>query len=132
MRKRDLERFEKILLARREELLKDMGVFKDSTMSSTTKDATGDHSSYSFHMADQGTDAEEREKTFLLASKTGRLVYHIDEALRRVKSGTYGKCLKCGKQISVARLTAVPHASYCIDCKAREEEEKAAKTVKRQ
>jgi len=131
MRKRDLEKFEKQLLARRDELLKDMESFKDMSLSTTTKEATGDHSSYSFHMADQGTDAEEREKAFLLASKTGRLLYHIDEALRRIKDNTFGKCLKCGKQISVARLQAVPHARFCIDCKSREEEEKAARTIPR-
>lgn len=92
MRKRDLDRFEKLLLARREELLRDMGLLKERNLNTTTKEATGDHSSYSFHMADQGTDAMEREKAFLFASKTGRLVYHINEALRRIKNGTYGKC----------------------------------------
>ena len=132
MRKRDLEKFEKQLRARREELVKDMESFKDLSLSKTTRDATGDHSSYSFHMADQGTDASEREKAFMLASKTGRLLYHIDEALRRIKDNTYGKCMKCGKQISVARLQAVPHARYCIDCKSREEEEKASRSVPRQ
>lgn len=126
MRKRDLDRFEKILIARREELLRDMGQFKDMNLDQTTKEATGDHSSYSFHMADQGTDAMEREKAFLLASKTGRLVYHINEALRRIKDNSYGKCIGCGKQISTARLLAVPHARFCISCKEREEEAKAA------
>ncbi|MBK7091876.1 MAG: TraR/DksA C4-type zinc finger protein [bacterium] len=131
MRKRDLERFEKILLARREELMRDMGLFKDMNLSTTTKEATGDHSSHSFHMADQGTDAMEREKAFLLASKTGRLVYHINDALRRIGNGSFGKCLGCGKQISTARLLAVPHARFCISCKEREEEAKATTTTRR-
>jgi RNA polymerase-binding protein DksA len=76
-------------------------------------------------MADLGTDAQEREKKFQLASKSGRLIYHIDEALRRIKDGTFGACQTCGKDISKARLEAVPHARLCIDCKEKEEKNKA-------
>jgi RNA polymerase-binding protein DksA len=125
MRKRELERFEKLLQEKRRELLEEMGLLKSSNLGTTTKEATGDHSSYSFHMADQGTDAMEREKAFLLASKTGRLLYHINEAFRRIQDNTYGKCIKCGRNINPKRLLAVPHASYCIECKEQEEVEKA-------
>ncbi len=125
MRKTELKRFEKRLLAKKKELLKEMGVLMESHISSTIKDSTGDLSSYSYHMADQGTDAMERELAFMFASKSGRLVYHIEEALRRVKDGTYGKCLSCGKQINKARLDAVPHARLCIDCKSSEEEKRS-------
>jgi DnaK suppressor protein len=125
MRKRELERFEKLLVKKRDELFKEMGMLKEDNLGTTTKEATGDHSSYSFHMADQGTDAMEREKAFMLASKSGRLLYHINEALRRIQDNTYGKCVTCGKNISVQRLMAVPHARYCIECKEREELEKS-------
>ncbi|MCK4373530.1 MAG: TraR/DksA C4-type zinc finger protein, partial [candidate division Zixibacteria bacterium] len=97
----------------------------ESHISSTIKDSTGDLSSYSYHMADQGTDAMERELAFMFASKSGRLIYHIEEALRRVKDGTYGKCFSCGKQINKARLDAVPHARLCIECKSSEEEKRS-------
>lgn len=125
MRKRELERFEKLLLKKREDLLTELGLLKDTNLGTTTKEATGDHSSYSFHMADQGTDAMEREKAFMLASKSGRLLYHINEALRRIQNNTYGKCVTCNKNISVQRLLAVPHARFCIECKEREEVEKS-------
>jgi len=49
---------------------------------------------------------------------------HIDEALRRIEDGAYGNCHSCGKQISAARLEAVPHARLCIECKAKEEDKK--------
>ena len=71
--------------------------------------------------ADQGTDAEEREKAFLLASREGRYVYHLNEALRRLDDGSYGKCAVCGSQIQKERLKAVPHATKCITCKSKEE-----------
>ncbi len=120
MKKADLKKYEDLLLAKKKALLDEMGV-----IGTTIKDASGDLSSYSYHMADQGTDTMDREMAFMFASKSGRLVYHIDEALRRIQEGTYGKCQSCGKQISAARLEAVPHARLCIDCKAREEDKKA-------
>ena len=125
MKKKDLEKFEKLLLAKRAELLEELGLLKKSGLNSTIKEASGEISSYSTHMADQGTDSFEREKSFQLASKSGRFLHHIDEALRRVKDKTYGKCQECGKQISPARLEAVPHARLCIACKEKEEIKKA-------
>ena len=126
MKKKDLEKFEKLLLEKRREILEELGLWKKNIADTTQKDSSGDLSSYSYHMADQGTDAEEREKAFLLASKSGRLLYHIDEALRRIKDKTYGKCQECGEDISTARLEAVPHARLCIDCKEKEEKKKAS------
>lgn len=126
MKKKDLEKYEKLLLAKRTKLIQELGLLKKTT-EATVKDSSGDLSSYSYHMADQGTDAMEREKAFLFASKDGRLLYHIDEALRRIKDKTYGKCVQCGKAISAARLEAVPHARLCIACKEKEELEKAGK-----
>lgn len=40
----------------------------------------------------------------------------VDKALERIKSGEYGKCASCDKEIEQARLEAVPHASTCMDC----------------
>jgi DnaK suppressor protein len=124
MKKKDLDKYEKLLLAKRAELLEELGLLQ-KTGQSTLKDAAGEISSYSTHMADQGTDSFEREKSFQLASKSGRFLHHIDEALRRIKDKTYGKCQECGKQISAARLEAVPHARFCIECKEKEEIRKA-------
>ncbi len=121
MRTRELKRFEKLLIERRKEVLREMGLLRETVAGETTKEATGDHSSYSFHMADQGTDAMEREKTFHFASKSQRFLYHIDEALRRIRNKTYGKCVRCGQNISLDRLKALPHARFCIECKSAEE-----------
>jgi len=130
MRTREKERYKKLLLAKRKALLEDMGHQMNSQVSTTIRESTGDISSYSYHMADQGTDAMEREKAFMFASRSGRLIYHIDEALRRIDDGTYGKCLSCGKQISKDRLDSVPHARMCIECKSAEEESKTGRKKK--
>ena len=124
MRTRELERFRKLLLKKKKEMLEEMGLVIDNTFATTLKESTGELSSHTYHMADQGTDAMEREMRFASASKSGRLVYHLDEALRRIGDGTYGKCHGCGKQINLERLKAVPHASFCIECKERQEVKK--------
>jgi len=70
-------------------LIEELGLLKKTSLDATLKENTGDLSSYSYHMADQGTDAMEREKAFLFASKSGRLLHHIDEALRRLRNNKY-------------------------------------------
>jgi DnaK suppressor protein len=119
-----LKKFEGLLLAKRKQLLESIGYYEDSLMNSSLKDSMGNLSSYSDHMADLGTDAEEREKAYHFVSKEGRLLYHIDEALRRIQSDNYGKCVECGEEISLDRLEAVPHARLCIRCKQKEEEKR--------
>ena len=131
MRKTEKEKLRKALIARKKELLDEMGVIMDTNFSSTIKESTGDISHYSYHMADQATDNMERELAFMFASKSGRLVYHLDEALRRMQTNEYGICVACGKKINPARLEAVPHARMCIDCKSAEEDQKTAKKRKR-
>ena len=125
MNKKNLAHFEKRLLEERRRVLKELGHY-DETFGNTPQGADGDLSSYSFHMADQGTDAMEREKAFLFASQEGRFLWHIDEALRRLykKPESFGKCQQCGQDISFERLDALPHARLCITCKEKEEDEK--------
>ena len=122
MEKRRLEEFEQRLLEEREQVLKELGFF-DENYHDTTRTASGDLSAYSFHMADQGTDAMEREKAFLFASQEGRHLYQIDSALRRLykEPDGFGKCELCGEGIKWERLEALPYATLCIDCKEREE-----------
>lgn len=121
MNKRDLKHFQERLIQERVQLLKELGYFEDKIFNNSQRDAAGDLSAYSVHMADQASDAQEREKAYHMASAEGRLLYHIDEALRRIKEGTYGQCQICGKKIKKARLEIVPHARLCIECKKAEE-----------
>lgn len=126
-RSKEIEHLERRLLRERERALRSLGRFQEqSKLSRDSSDS--DLSSYSFHMADQGTDAMEREKSFLFASKEGRYLYRIEEALRRLYSDpeSFGICHSCKKPIPFERLDALPHARYCLDCKLKEEEEAAA------
>ena len=124
MKKKDLEYFKNLILKKKEELYTELGYLENSSLNTTTKDQAGDLSSYSFHMADQGTDTMEREMAFSLASREGRYLHHLNEALGRIEKGLYGKCRTCDNDISVKRLEAVPHATQCIKCKNSEEKKK--------
>ena len=125
MNKKMLAHFEKRLIEERKRVLKELGQYSE-TFNATPQSADGDLSSYSFHMADQGTDAMEREKAFLFASQEGRFLWHIDEALRRLYRSpeTFGRCHNCGQEIDFDRLDALPHARLCIACKQKEEDGK--------
>lgn len=125
MTKAKIAYFEKRLLEERKRVVKELGHY-DETFGSTPQGADGDLSSYSFHMADQGTDASEREKQFLFASKEGRFLWHVDQALRRLyrKPNEFGQCHQCGYEIAYERLDALPHARFCFECKQREEDGK--------
>jgi RNA polymerase-binding protein DksA len=123
MNKKQLNHLEKRLLEERARVMKELGIYEKS-FAGTLQSADGDLSSYSFHMADQGTDAMEREKEFLFASKEGRYLWHVNEALRRLYKSpeTFGQCQECGEPIAFERLDALPHARLCIKCKAKEED----------
>jgi len=120
MNKEDLEYFENLLLKKREEIVKNIEYLRSVTTSSTNQEASGDHSAYSFHMADQGTDAMEREKAFLFASRDDKYLKQIDAALERIKNGTYGICRVTGKDISRERLEAVPTTTISYEAKMQE------------
>ena len=126
MDRTQIESIERLLVRERDKIRRSIGRFQQHSVSRDSADA--DLSSYSFHMADQGTDAMEREKSFLFASKEGRYLYRIEEALLRLytEAESFGICHGCQNEIPFQRLEALPHARYCLDCKRREEEEKAA------
>jgi DnaK suppressor protein len=73
-------------------------------------------------------DAEEQAVTdfakdmeFALVQMKADTLSRIDEAMRRLEAGTYGKCADCGTEIPAARLKALPFAVLCRDCQAQEE-----------
>jgi len=121
--KKQLGHIEGRLMDERARALKALGLFdRISKLDRETMDS--DLSSYTDHMADQGTEAMEREKAALFATKEGRYIYRLEEALRRMYNdpSTFGSCHTCGSLLSFERLDALPHARYCIDCKRKEED----------
>jgi RNA polymerase-binding transcription factor DksA len=123
--KKQMEHLAKRLQEERARVMKELGYY-DESFSTTLQGSDGDLSSYSFHMADQGTDTMEREKQFLFASQEGRYLWHVNQALGRLfgEPDNFGKCHQCGSDIGFDRLDALPHARLCIACKEKEEDAK--------
>jgi DnaK suppressor protein len=65
---------------------------------------------------DQAASGAEKESLLQSSSREQQLLRAIDSALGRIRDGTYGKCLSCGKEIDGRRLAAVPWTPFCIPC----------------
>ena len=124
--KKQIEHLQQRLLRERERALRSLGQF-DELAKHAADSQDSDMYSYSDHIADLGTDAMEREKMLLFASKEGRYLYRVEEALRRLykEPDKFGLCHSCTLPIDFERLDALPHARYCIDCKLKEEADAA-------
>ncbi len=121
--KKDLEQFKKVILDKRTEIIEQLQNLKDQMMDATTGQYVNENSPYSLHMAEQGTDAQEREKLYLWAQRETKFLGYLEDALQRIENGTYGICidsleLREGPHlIPKERLLAVPHTSHCVECK---------------
>jgi len=115
MNKRDREKYARLLLEEKLKLLKEIGV-EEEYLAKVAREASGDLSSFSYHMADQSGETYRRELQASLTTEQIRVLRAIDEALKRIHEGSFGKCSKCGEDIQKARLDYVPWARHCITC----------------
>lgn len=129
--KRDLEHFKKIILEKRDEIIEQLQSLRDAMLDPTTGEYINENSPYSLHMAEQGTDAMEREKTYLYAQRENKFLGYLEDALKRIENGIYGICIECIEEpqylcetcplIPKERLEAVPHSQHCLPIKQRQE-----------
>jgi len=129
--KRDLDHFRQIILEKRDEIIEQLQNLKEQMLDPTTGEYINENSPYSLHMAEQGTDAMEREKTFLYAQRENKFLGYLEDALKRIDAGTYGICVECIDEpqhlcetcplIPKERLEAVPHSQHCLPIKQRQE-----------
>lgn len=109
-------KFEALLLERRRTLLQDVESLDEERTSGS--DGTA---GVPLHLADMGTDSSEHDVNFACAQSAGDEIREIDEALARIRDGSFGKCEECDKPIPEGRLEAIPYARLCIPCKTEEE-----------
>jgi len=129
--KEDLERFKEVILDKRNEIIEQLQNLREQMMDPTTGQYVNENSPYSLHMAEQGTDAMEREKIFLWAQRENKFLGYLDDALQRIENGTYGICIECIDEpqhlcptcplIPKERLVAVPHSQLCLPVKQKQE-----------
>jgi DnaK suppressor protein len=87
-------------------------------------------SAFGMHQADAGSDAYDRDFALSLLSQEQDALYEIDEALKRIEIGTYGKCEMSGKPIPHARLEAIPFARFTVECQSQLERQSKAARVR--
>lgn len=122
MDQKQRERLEKRLQAMRERALKAIRQVEEDE--DPREGAAGrEETRFHTHMADLGSDAEEREREFMIAAMESDLVARIDEALELLISDPdrYEICDRCGRQIAFERLELVPWTRLCARCAAAEE-----------
>ena len=131
-KKPKIKKLPKTVLRKYKELLvKERGIvdgglshIAETTLNKSQRDSSGDLSGYAYHMADMASDDYERDFSLGRATDEQKMLYMIDEAMKRIKDGTYGSCLQCGKSISPRRLAALPYSELCINCQKSNDEGK--------
>ncbi len=105
-----LQRYHRLLTAKQRELL---SVQSDDLAPVPAAGREGD-------IVDQANADAEAELQIHLHKSDGRLLIAIEEALARIRQGTYGVCAVCKEPITKARLEAVPWTHLCRECKERQ------------
>ena len=124
MDKKSVKFFRELLLKKKAELLKGIDHVAKDALNTSQREATGDLSGYSLHMADMATDNYDREFSLGLATNEQKILNRISEALEKLESGAFGLCEVCGKKISKVRLKVVPYAELCVPCQQKQEKRK--------
>ncbi|MDD3983581.1 MAG: TraR/DksA family transcriptional regulator [Candidatus Omnitrophota bacterium] len=121
MLKADLAAFKKLILKKKEDIIEHIREISEETVKKSQKDASGDISSYTYHMADVATDNYDREFSMGRVSEDREFLFELDDALKRIEDGSFGICEDCGALVSKTRLKAVPSARLCIKCQEKKD-----------
>ena len=121
MSKEQVKQFRQLLITERAKLADEIKSIAQET-SKSPREASGDLSAYTVHMADMAADTYERELSMNIVSSEQEILYQIDDALKRLDDGSFGTCQQCNQPILMSRLKAVPYASLCISCQRLKEQ----------
>ena len=114
MEKKKLEYFRKRLETRQQELRR--------MVSRTQQDGRSADEDTAQDIADRAASSYNKEFLFHQSNNDRQLLQMVDGALSRIREGTFGECISCGKEINPKRLEAVPWTRHCIDCQEKLEQ----------
>ncbi|MFB3922687.1 MAG: TraR/DksA family transcriptional regulator [Terriglobia bacterium] len=114
MDKKKAEIYKKRLLAKQEELLRQVSKSEQDGRQ-IDEDTTQD-------IADKAANSYTKEFLFHQSDDNRRILQLVHDALERLKSGSYGLCVACQEEVQVKRLEAVPWARHCIECQEKQEQ----------
>jgi DnaK suppressor protein len=114
MDKRKLDNFKKRLETRQQELRR--------TVSRTQQDGRSADEDSAQDIADRAASSYTKEFLFHQSNNDRQLLQMVDAALSRIREGSFGECISCGKEINPKRLEAVPWTRHCIECQEKLEQ----------
>ncbi len=114
MDKRKLEQFKKRLEERQHQLKRNV--------SRTEQDGRSADEDTAQDIADRAASSYNKEFLFSQSSNERQLLQMVEKALARIREGSFGECIQCGKEINAKRLEAVPWTRHCIECQEKLEQ----------
>lgn len=124
---KELEFFRNLIMEEKAEILENARRLRESLVDQNTGEYVGDNSTFSMHMAEQGSDEMEREKAFMFIQRDEKYLGYLQEALEKINNKTYGICIECMLEpkglcktcpyIPKERLEVVPITVHCLECK---------------
>ena len=124
---KELEYFKGLINEQKTEILENARKLRESLVDQNTGEYVGDNSTFSVHMAEQGSDEMEREKNYMFIQRDEKYLGYLEEALDKIKNKTYGICVDCMAEpknlcktcpfIPKERLEVVPVTQHCLECK---------------
>jgi DnaK suppressor protein len=112
MDKKKIEYFKKRLETRQHDLSR--------AVSRTQQDGrTADEDAAAADIADRAASSYTKEFLFSQSNNDRALLQMVENALSRIREGSFGECIACGKEINAKRLEAVPWTRHCIECQEK-------------
>lgn len=117
----ELKEFEKLILEKLEKARDEYRILKE-TLNRNNDEGTDATSGGNTKVLEDGAETAEKENLSQLAARQQKYITNLENALVRIKNGTYGICSVTGKLISKERLIAVPHTTQSIEAKLMQQE----------
>lgn len=114
----ELKHFQAIIVQMREGFLQDLAALTESAQSPSWSEGI-DHSQVAeASFVERSFGAAAHEQNTAMISRQTKILRALDEALKRIERGEYGRCAICGVLIDKERLQIVPHTQQCMACKS--------------
>lgn len=115
MDKKKLEAFKKRLETRQQDL-------RHAVNRTQADGRSADEDTAAADIADRAASSYTKEFLFSQSNNDRQTLQMVDKALARIREGSFGECIHCGKEINAKRLEAVPWTRHCIECQEKLEQ----------
>jgi len=114
----ELKEFEELINSKLSAAKSELNYIKETLTKNNSSDTDSTYGNVK--TLEDGADTAEKESLNQLAARQRKFIQNLENALIRIKNGTYGVCVDTGKLISKERLRAVPHTMHSIEAKLKQ------------